>query len=652
MLRQVLTQGPVHNVERRFRTRQGKVMVGLCSAELIETNDEQLMLTSVVDITECQRAVQELRESEEKFRTVFHDAPAGMAIVSLDGRYLAVNKAFCDFLGYTEEELLSKDAVTFTHPEDRAATLLRFKTLGDLSQAQRITKRYLHKNGQVLWALKNRSLIRDSQGKPAYLVSQVVDITERKRVEAELCQRERELKEAQRVAQIGSWTADETGKLTWSDEMYRIHDRDPGLPPPAFSELARFFTAESWAQLQAGRKVCEETGEALSLDLEWIRRDGSKRWIAARAEGERDANGRVVRFRGTAQDITERKLTENALRETEARFRTIANTAPVIIWMTGPDGRRTYINQPWLDLTGRPLKDELGADWVATVHPDDMDQCIRTFDSSFERRTPFKMEYRVRRHDGKYRLIVDVGVPRFELDDTFAGYIGSCVDETDRRAGEQALRTVSGRLIEAQEKERKRIARELHDDINQRLALLSIQLQRLQNTPHISAAELRKRLGELFKQTSEISSGTQALSHRLHSANLDYLGLVPAIKSFCDELAEHQGVRIAFIHTDVPAPVSSQAALGLFRVVQEGLHNAIKHSGVRDFEVRLLGRPEEIELTIRDSGAGFAAEAAPHATGLGLISMRERIHLLEGTLEIKSQPKLGTELIVRIPARR
>jgi PAS domain S-box-containing protein len=600
------------------------------------------------DITDRKRALQELQESEQKFRTIFRDAPAGMTMVSLDGRFLAVNKAFCDFLGYTEEELLSTDVASITHPEDRAATLQRLNILRDRPDSERIEKRYLHKNGQTRWGDLSRSLIRDSEGKPAYMVSQIVDITERKRVEAELRQRESELKEAQRVAQVGSWKSDlETDILTWSDEMYRIHGLDPGLPPPSFSDLAQFFTAESWARLRASIEKALETGRVASLDLELVRPDGSKRWISTRGEVERNATGRIVRLRGTAQDITERKLAEQALRETEARFRTIANSAPVMIWMSGPDKLCTYFNQPWLDFTGRPLTAELGNGWAEGVHPDDLAQCMETYNRSFDQREPFKIEYRLRRHDGEYRWIVDTGVPRTNLDGSFAGYIGSCVDDTSRQAGEEALRTVSGKLIEAQEKERKRIARELHDNINQRLALLSIQLQQLQDAPR--GARLRKRIEELFTHTTRISSDVQALSHRLHSASLDHLGLVPAIKVFCDELAQHRKVDIAFVHSSVPTSVPPDVALGLFRVLQEALHNAVKHSKVRNFEVQLMGRPGEIELKVRDSGVGFGLEPTMHGPGLGLISMRERVHLLKGALTIASRPMHGTEITVRVP---
>src|SRR5215471_4568026 len=160
------------------------------------------------------------------------------------------------------------------------------------------------------------------------------------------------------------------------------------------------------------------------------------------------------------------------VRESEERFRLVANTAPVMIWMAGPDKLCNYVNQPWLEFTGRPLEAELGSGWAEGIHPEDSKACLARYVETFDRRGTFEMEYRIRRHDGEYRWIFDIGVPRFEPDGSFAGYIGSCLDVTERKQAEETLAAMGRRLIEAQEEERRWIARELHDDINQRLALV------------------------------------------------------------------------------------------------------------------------------------------------------------------------------------
>ena len=617
----------------------------------IHFQNQEWVLASITDMTDRKRALQNLQESEERFRTVFNDAPTGMALTSTAGRFIFVNKALCDFLGYSRNELSTKDLLAITYSEDKEETLKQLQQLEtDETPNTRIEKRYVHKNGQVLWGDLRRSLIRDSQtGKPRYIVSQIVDITERKRIEQELGRRELELKEAQRLAQLGSWTWERAGDvMRWSDEMYHIHGLDPGLPPPSYSELSRLFAAESWEQLKIAINEAWQTGNLPNTDLEFVHPDGSKRWVSVRGEAECDASGDKIRFRGTAQDITDRKRMEQSLRETEERFRAIADSAPVLIWMAGPNRLRTYFNRRWLDFAGRPLEEELGDGWIQGVHPHDVNNFLESYTKSFDQHAPFTISYRVKRHDGEYRWLVDTGAPRFNPDGSFAGYIGSCIDETERRSAEDVLRNVSRKLIEAQEKERKRIARELHDDINQRLAMLAIELQQLDSAP-IFQAKRHERIERLVKRTTEISSDLQALSHELHSVTLEHLGLAAAMRSFCNDLARHQKVKVEFTETNSPSSIPPDIALALLRVLQEGVHNAVKHSGVRKFQVELVGKPGEIQLTIRDFGVGFDPEQAAKGEGLGLLSMKERILPFKGTFSVASRRKQGTELVVRIP---
>ena len=156
-------------------------------------------------------------------------------------------------------------------------------------------------------------------------------------------------------------------------------------------------------------------------------------------------------------------------------------------------------------------------------------------------------------------------------------------------------------------------------------------------------------MGEFQKQISEIATDIQSLSHELHSAKLQYLGIAAAMRGFCREFAEQQKVEIDFKAHDLPSPLSPDISLCLFRVLQEALHNSAKHSGVRQFEVRLWGTSDEIHLTVKDSGAGFDREAAKESRGLGLISMEERLKLVKGTLSINSQPKRGTTIHASVP---
>jgi PAS domain S-box-containing protein len=363
----------------------------------------------------------------------------------------------------------------------------------------------------------------------------------------------------------------------------------------------------------------------------------------------RDSAGKIVGVSKIARNITERKRAEELLYESEERFRLITNAAPVMIWMSGTDKLCTFFNQPWLEFTGRSLQAELGNGWTEGVHPEDFDGCLKNYTSAFDRRDSFEIEYRLRRHDGEYRWVSDLGVPTFKADGSFAGYIGSCIDITERKLAQEALSGMSRKLIEAQEQERTWIARELHDDVNQRIALLAVNLERLKGDLPASATEVRRSLDEVSEQVSALGSDIQALSHRLHSSKLEYLGITAAASSFCREISETQGVRIDFHSEGVPKKLPQEIALCFFRVLQEAIQNALKHSGSRDLQVWLRGTPNEIELAVSDSGIGFDPEDAIAGRGLGLTSMKERLKLVHGELFVESQPQRGTMVRATVP---
>jgi signal transduction histidine kinase len=215
---------------------------------------------------------------------------------------------------------------------------------------------------------------------------------------------------------------------------------------------------------------------------------------------------------------------------------------------------------------------------------------------------------------------------------------------TEARHTQASLRRLSANLINAQEQERTRIGRELHDDVNQKLAMLSIGLQQLPENP----SDIHSRLEELRRELEDISSDVQALSHELHSSKLEYLGVVKGIQSWCKEFAERQRIEIDF-RSEVTSLLPFEVGVSLLRVLQEAVHNAVKHSGVKHVAVQISQHSGEIRLTINDPGKGFDIEAATQGKGLGLITMRERVRLVHGTFAIRSRPLGGTTIDVRVP---
>jgi PAS domain S-box-containing protein len=338
-----------------------------------------------------------------------------------------------------------------------------------------------------------------------------------------------------------------------------------------------------------------------------------------------------------------------ALRDRDSRFRDVADAAPVMIWMSGRNKVYEYFSKKWLEFTGRSVGQEERGGWLEGVHPKDREEFAVAYSDNFEARLEFKIEFRLRRFDGEYRWVLNLGVPRYDASDQFVGYIGCCIDIEERRAAEATVLEIGGQLITAQEEERAHIARELHDNLSQRMAMLEIGLQQLRTKPSELSHMAKKHLNDVEKIANEISSDIHHLSHRLHPSKLHNLGLVVALHGLCNEISEQSGVKIHFTYRAVPRALPSDISLCLYRISQEALNNVVRHSSAREATVDLSRTNHTIGLCISDAGLGFNPEQVQEKAGLGLVSMRERLRLVGGQLSIVSEPFHGTQVCVQVP---
>jgi PAS domain S-box-containing protein len=347
--------------------------------------------------------------------------------------------------------------------------------------------------------------------------------------------------------------------------------------------------------------------------------------------------------------VEEHEQDELVLRESQERFRLVANAAPVLIWMAGTDKLCNFFNQGWLRFTGRSMEEELGEGWISGVHPEDLERFLESYSAFFDARAEFEMEYRLRRFDGDYRWVVDYGVPRFESNGTFCGYVGSCVDITDRKLSEESLHTLNARLIHAQEEERTRIARELHDDFSQRLALQCIDLEQQRKRLSESDTEEQAKVGEMLKRAKEMSADLRSLSHELHSSKLEFVGLVSAVRGLCKEISDKYEIDLHFSDTRIRSDIPKDVALCLFRVTQEALGNVVKHSGAKCARVEFGSNEAGVSLRIVDEGRGLDPRGANAGSGIGIVIMNERLRLVGGRLSIRSELMRGTEILAEVP---
>ena len=351
--------------------------------------------------------------------------------------------------------------------------------------------------------------------------------------------------------------------------------------------------------------------------------------------------------------VEEHKSDVEALRKTEERFRLASRAGKMFAyeWDVATDVLVRSAGSAEILGVGPEVR-ITGEEMLTKVHLEDLETLKHLIAGLRPERPNFQITHRMLRTDGTVIWVERNSHALFDERGKMLRMIGMVVDVTARVRAERELSELSGRLIDAQEEERARIARELHDDLGQRMALLQINVERFKQDTADLSSKARRELNNIAELTSECSSELHDISHQLHPSRLDTLGLVTTMGSFCKEFSLQHNLQVRFVHEGVPERVPKDISLCLFRVVQEALRNVVKHSGAAEVKVELIGHGDQIDLCISDAGAGFDPAFAKLDAGLGLISMRERLRLVGGHLSIESEMSHGTRIRARIPHSR
>jgi PAS domain S-box-containing protein len=344
--------------------------------------------------------------------------------------------------------------------------------------------------------------------------------------------------------------------------------------------------------------------------------------------------------------LRRRRLAEAALRESDRRLSLAADAGNLGIWVRDLVRDEIWATEKWRELFGFEKSEELNMDrFLQRLHPGDLDAFTQAMTKVVEAGGPYEKDYRIILPDGRTRWIASRGNVEFDANSKPVLMRGASLDITARKLAEEAAHDLSGRLIQAQEEEQMQLARDLHDDLSQRLALLSIELEMFGQSRPVD----REQMEEFSAQVKSLSLGVHRLSHELHPATLEQLGLVAALRGFCEEFAQAHEFAIEFADGSVPRTVPKETALCLYRIAQEALHNIVKHSRATAARVKLVMNGGELQLTIYDNGVGFNPKATRANASLGLVSMSERARFVDGRFSVESHTGKGTTVEVRVP---
>ena len=509
-------------------------------AQLYRDGEFAGYIGSCIDITELKRADEALCESEERFRKVFEEGPIGLALVGKDRRFVKVNAALCQMVGYSEASLLQMTFADITHPDDLRADLVLAELLfrGEIP-FYTLRKRYVKKTGEIIWISLTASLIHNGEGEPIYGLAMIKDITEVQRA-------------------------------------------------------------------------------------------------------------------------------EDALRQSEHHLVSIYNTVEDVIFHLAVEPEEHYriisVNAAFLRVTGLRQEEVVGKTMNEVIPEPSLTMVLGKYRQAIEENTVVHWEETSDYPAG--RLTGEVSVaPVFDKTGTCTHLVGSVHDITERKRAQEIegrlasdlarsrddIRALAASLMRAQEAERRRVSRELHDHICHQLGSLAREISTLAAGP-LPSKNVRAKLEEIRAHVVKTSQETQQIAHQMHTSVLDDLGLVASLKGLCRQFSEqHPAIALDFENRDLPDSIPREVSNCLYRIAEESLQNIAKHSGAKSVSVRLGSNEGTVVLTIRDDGAGFDVMAVQGKGGLGLISMKERAHSLNGNLTVTSQPGHGTQITLKVP---
>ncbi len=647
-----------------------------------------------MDISDRKQTEASLRQTQQRFETFMNYSPIAAYFKDEAGRYIYVNpmverlwdRPLEEWVGQTDLDLFPLKAAEKLQAHDAS--------VWETDQALEFLETAEHPDGRHYWISWKFPMIEPSGRRLLAGIS--LDITEQKRTQEE---RDRLLADLESQQQLlsavlqqmpaGAVVAEApSGRLVLMNHQVRDIfgiSRNPLITLPNYLQAPYLFFHPDGrpyepAELPLARSL--ETGEVIAAEeIEIHRADGTRVTVLANAGPIRNGDCKIVAAVVTFYDITDRKQAQFALLESEQRFRTMADAAPVYIWLSGTDKLCYYFNKPWLEFTGRTLEEEMGNGWVEGVHPDDLQFCFETYSNAFDLRQPFEMEYRLRRYDGEYRWVLDRAVPRFSPDGQFEGYVGSCTDISDRKIYENEITRLNASLerrvqertaqLEAANQELESFAYSVSHDLRAPLRHISgfVNLLRKRIEPSLDENSQRylNIIAQSTRQAEELIDNLLAFSRmarlEMRFIKVDMNQLVQEVRQ---TLEIHSGDRKIIWDITPLTPVEGEPTM-LRLVIQNLLDNAIKYTQrceSAEIAVGFDSSDQDYIFFVRDNGIGFDMRYAHKlfgvfqrlhsnpdfvGTGIGLANVRRIIHRHGGRTWAEGEVNIGATFYFSLP---
>jgi len=607
-----------------------------------------------IDMTEIKATEAKIRESRNLLERTFESLKSSLILVDPQTRTIVdCNESTEEIFGYSKDELIGQSTRKL-HVNDEKFEL--FNQIGAASLAEKgvfqTEFQMQTKDGTILDTDHTVSYVFDEDGDVDKVVSVVRDITARKEYERQLKKRQERLLRSQQIGQLGDWEFDpHTGTIHWSEMMYKIFERDPQLGPPSYEQISSlYYGADTEKHNRAVEQALEEN-KPYDIDLQLITDKKNKKYIRAIGIPIQNDAGDLEKLLGVIQDITDRKETEIALQKSEQRLQAITDNVPGVVFQyeLKPDGREAlhYVSEGAQDIWGLSAQEiKKNASLIWEHFPEEeLEKVKRSIERSAQNLSSWNTEWEYQHPKGKTVWHHGIGIPHKQKDDSII-WDSIIIDITEqKRLQEQVLKSA----IEGEDRERKRIARELHDGLGQYLVAANMNFesikQEIQELPEKRQSQFQTGLSLLKNALSE----TRSIAYNLMPKAIEDYGLITALENLIQDYEKSTDIEFSFIHNCEELDLQKQAAINIYRIVQEIVSNAVQHAECSTIILQLQLTDDKLTLIAKDDGIGMDLKDQRDRSGLGIKSIEHRASNLKGRLNFTSRTGKGVRVSLAIP---